>query len=902
MASAARTFTFRLTAEGVDKIRKDLESIGPAGVQAFQKIQSAAPQFEDAFARAQRQVDAAARSIATANENVPKGFARVGAAAEALETSTKRATRGLNDVRGTLELLGPLAGEAGGQFGGLVRMVGNVGDAFGVLSAVFSKNPMALAITAAGLLGAALVGVTVKTYDAAEAQKKYEAALKAQDEILRSTTEKNELSAAAKKEEATQAALVSLKIEQENLARLERLRLRQKEAELDAGMAAGPGVGRSGSRDTEAEIVAAHSRIAQVRGRMAQVEEKTEEQLRDEREKKERDRQEAIVQFETARAEESVRLSEEEAAARVKVDEAARVKREKIAADYSSSIAKQAEEDAKVQQEAAEATNRFLVAEAERRNNEVFGAGAMKAAQDYWDGLAQHGRRAQQFVANSVLRPMEDSLARFLATGKGKFSDFFDSLKLGIARLAAQDLIGGLGSALGLGSGGGSAIGAGISAAGSFLSGLFFAEGGRPRVGQWAIVGEEGPELVKFDSAAQVYSNRDSKAMLQQAQAMGRGGDTILAHINPREAQLLQALGGSGTINPHTGLREYTDQGQGDGPDPSSDTSGAAAASAPGGVGPGAGKENDGFGWDSFGDPLDFQGPGYKGSPISPGGLATRAFRDEDNKVVEAYSRYGVNVASAISRGQAPGFFDYVSDFLGIGNPGGFLGSKSVGVLGSIALALAGLPMFAAALGNIGLGFGRAALSGGTARGTGIGGMAYDIGVLGKTPLDVFGPVVDKIDRAFGYSGPSRGMFGVGDLDPGRALGSASATISAALSQSGASRLGGTLGASVSGLRDGLGGPWADVVATGQNVMASARRFHQGGRFTIGGPAGSEQPVFFVGQSGEEVEVRRRGQTADVSNEALARVLAAGFEMLATEMRALRGEMAALTRRMTVAA
>ena len=37
----------------------------------------------------------------------------------------------------------------------------------------------------------------------------------------------------------------------------------------------------------------------------------------------------------------------------------------------------------------------------------------------------------------------------------------------------------------------------------------------------------------------------------------GRGGDTMLAHINPQEAALLKALGGSGTINPETGLPEY---------------------------------------------------------------------------------------------------------------------------------------------------------------------------------------------------------------------------------------------------------------------------------------------------------------------------------------------------------
>jgi hypothetical protein len=37
----------------------------------------------------------------------------------------------------------------------------------------------------------------------------------------------------------------------------------------------------------------------------------------------------------------------------------------------------------------------------------------------------------------------------------------------------------------------------------------------------------------------------------------GRFGDTMLAHINPQEAGLLSSMGGAGTINPRTGLREF---------------------------------------------------------------------------------------------------------------------------------------------------------------------------------------------------------------------------------------------------------------------------------------------------------------------------------------------------------
>jgi len=45
--------------------------------------------------------------------------------------------------------------------------------------------------------------------------------------------------------------------------------------------------------------------------------------------------------------------------------------------------------------------------------------------------------------------------------------------------------------------------------------------------------------------------------ILEKARKAGRNGDTILAHINPLEAIMLKKAGGSGTINPKTGLPEF---------------------------------------------------------------------------------------------------------------------------------------------------------------------------------------------------------------------------------------------------------------------------------------------------------------------------------------------------------
>ena len=45
----------------------------------------------------------------------------------------------------------------------------------------------------------------------------------------------------------------------------------------------------------------------------------------------------------------------------------------------------------------------------------------------------------------------------------------------------------------------------------------------------------------------------------EELRKKGRGRDTMLAHITPREAARLKAEGGSGTINPDTGLPEFDD-------------------------------------------------------------------------------------------------------------------------------------------------------------------------------------------------------------------------------------------------------------------------------------------------------------------------------------------------------
>lgn len=47
------------------------------------------------------------------------------------------------------------------------------------------------------------------------------------------------------------------------------------------------------------------------------------------------------------------------------------------------------------------------------------------------------------------------------------------------------------------------------------------------------------------------------KDVAQDLSEMGRYGDTEVVHVNPQEVEMLKKMGGSGTINPETGLREF---------------------------------------------------------------------------------------------------------------------------------------------------------------------------------------------------------------------------------------------------------------------------------------------------------------------------------------------------------
>lgn len=124
-----------------------------------------------------------------------------------------------------------------------------------------------------------------------------------------------------------------------------------------------------------------------------------------------------------------------------------------------------------------------------------------------------------------------------------------------------------------------------------------------------------------------MLSRRGMPRLSQMIAAYGRGGDSMLAHINPQEAAMLKARGGAGTVNPITGIREFYTGGLG----------GRAAA----------------FGGNAYGG---------KSGGSTGGGLSSRA------------ASYGDNAYGGVARG-------------GIGAPG----ATGVGSAAAAALGMGGL-------------------------------------------------------------------------------------------------------------------------------------------------------------------------------------------------------------------
>ena len=166
-----------------------------------------------------------------------------------------------------------------------------------------------------------------------------------------------------------------------------------------------------------------------------------------------------------------------------------------------------------------------------------------------------------------------------------------------------------------------------------------------------------------------------SEFLMANKAAQGRNGDTMLAHINPREANLLQSLGGSGSVNPYTGLREFYD------------------SSAPGGMDGGMdGTEGDGDSAGGFASPdVNAEPPGMEDFDVSTSffGMGQPTFSPAGTQspsgygVGNAVSSLAESLLAALTLGVVNPDIDGKSLFgADRGRPGVSFGLPGIGTLG----------------------------------------------------------------------------------------------------------------------------------------------------------------------------------------------------------------------------
>lgn len=216
--------------------------------------------------------------------------------------------------------------------------------------------------------------------------------------------------------------------------------------------------------------------------------------------------------------------------------------------DMEAEIVRMKQQDYLITQEQIEAYRAAQMAlieqqEATTRAQNTFQAGWDRAYANFKErAMDSAALGAQAF--ESMASNMERAIGDFVRTGKLSFKDLIGSMIQDLLRLYMQaqatnffKMIGGS-----FGGGGGGGIGSwlgetfGMSGIGGYLSGLFFADGGTPPVGQASIVGERGPELfVPRTSGTIIPNNQLSNMFTPQPQVVYNG--PYIANMNAMDTQ-----------------------------------------------------------------------------------------------------------------------------------------------------------------------------------------------------------------------------------------------------------------------------------------------------------------------------------------------------------------------------
>lgn len=285
------------------------------------------------------------------------------------------------------------------------------------------------------------------------------------------------------------------------------------------------------------------------------------------------------------------------------------------------------------------------------------------------------------------------------------------------------------------------------------------------------------------------------------AAAAGRNGDAILAHISPEEAALLKRRGGSGTINPTTGVMEFF-EGAGGG-------SGGLGTDWSGGFGYGNTDFSDPSysGQDYGGDygnavgPTDFGGFGLAGpigysstpsgsslasalGPTAQGSFSTGGITGSGNTYgagtstsssAPAGSGYQGSTSTGYSGGESPGSYG-VPGNEGFNGFGTAMGDASLGGFGGFGMAtgdpaMGGANMSPAGAGEVGAGTATGAGEASNAAIPADGAQTQGVGFGGWNPFGQ--PVGENVNTGRPTNGATSfgfGALGMGNLPQSGAL------------------------------------------------------------------------------------------------------------------------------------
>jgi hypothetical protein len=266
MADSVKRLVARLSVEGAPQAKSQLQDFARAGEESLSRVGGEGR-------RAAAALDSVGRS---ANDNAPR-MTRFGETFDVAESKIKGTVRGINDVRGAIDLIAPGASSATAGIGALANTVGNLADVAGTLANVFLRNPIGLIAIGLSAAVGGYLALRDRIDETAKAETAYQKAIETTNPLLEAqidATRRLNVEKARAAREATDAAITAQEAEIDR-ATAARERLTKSLERMQAAQARNPqgdfseGIAQleSSIGDLNASIGEANVKISELRTR-----------------------------------------------------------------------------------------------------------------------------------------------------------------------------------------------------------------------------------------------------------------------------------------------------------------------------------------------------------------------------------------------------------------------------------------------------------------------------------------------------------------------------------------------------------------------------------------------------------------------------------------------------------